>query len=119
MKTMNRFGGKVYMDMKILTQPELNIMNVLWSSEGLFLSDIVKQLPEPRSAYATISTVVRTLVDKGYITYNVYGRCNQYTAAVSKNEYRLYYASLIKKNLFEDSEYKMISFILKYRDENK
>ena len=47
--------------MKELTKAEEEIMQILWKIEKGFVKDIIEQMPEPRPAYNTVSTIVRIL----------------------------------------------------------
>ena len=49
-----------------LTRAELEIMQILWERGSCFVNDILEQLPEPKPAYNTVSTVVRILEKKGF-----------------------------------------------------
>jgi len=57
--------------MKILTKAEDHIMQILWKLKKAFVKDILDQMKEPRPAYNTVSTIVRILVKKGFIGYQV------------------------------------------------
>lgn len=70
--------------MKELTKAEEQVMQYLWEIEKGFLADIVDQFPDPKPAYTTISTVVRVLVNKGFIGFKTYGKSNQYFPKISK-----------------------------------
>ncbi|MGW8272778.1 MAG: BlaI/MecI/CopY family transcriptional regulator, partial [Thermodesulfovibrionales bacterium] len=52
-----------------------------------FLKDIVGRFPEPRPAYTTISTVIRVLVEKGFIGYRTYGKIHEYFPVISRKAY--------------------------------
>ena len=56
------------MESKELTKAEEQVMQFLWKINKGFLKDIVDQFPVPRPAYTTVSTVIRVLVKKGFIT---------------------------------------------------
>ena len=59
--------------MRELTKAELQIMQVLWRKERAFVNEIREDMPEPRPAYNTISTVLRVLVEKEFVSYQNYG----------------------------------------------
>ncbi len=46
------------MDMKELTKAEEQIMQVLWKLEKALVKDIIEELPEPKPATTTVSTIV-------------------------------------------------------------
>jgi len=73
--------------MKELTKAEEQVMQYLWDIKKGFLKDIVDKYPEPKPAYTTISTVVRVLVNKGFIGFKTYGKSNEYYPLSSKKEY--------------------------------
>ncbi|MEM6297430.1 MAG: BlaI/MecI/CopY family transcriptional regulator [Bacteroidota bacterium] len=73
--------------MKQLTKAEEPIMQVLWKLKKAFLKDIVEEMPEPKPAYPTVSTVIRVLVNKGFVDYKTYGKANEYYPVVSKQDY--------------------------------
>lgn len=98
---------------KELTKAELNIMQIIWGAEGLFLAQIVEQIEEPRPAYSTVSTIIRILVKKGFIAYKSYGKSNSYYPLVTKEEYTRAAMNRMKMNFFGGSISNMISFFAK------
>lgn len=75
------------MENKGLTKAEEQVMQYLWEIEKGFLKDIVEKFPEPRPAYTTVSTVIRVLVKKKFIGYKTYGKINEYSPLISKQDY--------------------------------
>ena len=96
--------------MKELTRAEEQIMQILWDIEKGFVNDILKHFPEPRPAYNTVSTIVRILQDKGFVSHKAYGRTHEYYPIVSKEEYTKSRMSHLVSNYFSNSFEKMISF---------
>ena len=71
-----------------LTKAELEIMQVVWKIGHEFVvRDVHELLPDPRPAYSTVSTIVRILDTKGFLSHKTYGHSNVYQAAVSKEDY--------------------------------
>ena len=61
---------------------------MIWSVGREFVvRDIHELLPDPKPAYSTVSTIVRILDTKGFLTHKTYGHSNVYKAAVSKEDY--------------------------------
>ncbi len=51
-----------------LTRAEEQIMHILWDKEGPGLvHDILKEFPDPKPAYNTVSTIIRILEQKGFV----------------------------------------------------
>jgi len=96
--------------MKELTRAEEQIMQILWDIEKGFVKDILKHFPEPRPAYNTVSTIVRILQDKGFVSHKAYGRTHEYYPIVAKEEYTKSRMSHLVSNYFSNSFEKMISF---------
>jgi predicted transcriptional regulator len=102
--------------MKELTRAEEQIMQVLWRLERGFVKDIIEQLPEPRPAYNTVSTVVRILEKKGFVGHKAYGKTHEYFALVSRDEYKKSYLKSFIKRYFGNSFQEMVSFFASERD---
>src|SRR5579859_5146692 len=95
--------------MKALTKAEEQVMLVLWRIGKGFLKDIVEETPEPRPHPNTIATLLKILVEKGYVEYSVQGRNNCYEPVVSKAEYGRKSAQQLVKGYFEGSAAKLVS----------
>lgn len=95
--------------MRALTKAEEQVMQVLWKLGKGFLKDIVEATPEPKPHSNTISTILKILVDKGYVEYEVQGRNNLYKSRLSKMEYGKKSAQQLVKEYFEGSPAKLVS----------
>lgn len=98
--------------LKELTKAEEQVMQILWELEHAFVKEIVAQFPEPKPAYNTVSTIVRILVSKGFISYNSYGKSHRYFAEIDKETYKKMIAKKLLRSYFEDSPKSMLSFFL-------
>ncbi|HOE04430.1 MAG TPA: BlaI/MecI/CopY family transcriptional regulator [Bacteroidales bacterium] len=95
---------------KELTKAELQIMQILWNIEKGFVNDILNEIPEPKPAYNTVSTIVRILEKKGFVSYIPYGKTHEYYPVVSKDQYTREYVGGVVKNYFHNSFKQMLSF---------
>jgi len=102
--------------MKELTKAEDQIMQILWTLEKGFVKDIVEQMPDPKPAYNTVSTIVRILEKKGFIGYKAYGKTHEYFPLISKEKYTHFYLNNMVKGYFNGSVQNLVSFFAK---ENK
>ncbi len=99
--------------MKLLTPLELKVMNVLWKLKKAFVKDILSQWPDkPKPAYNTISTTVRILETKGYISHKAFGRTHEYFPVVSKFSYQKKLMASVLENAFSGSVTSMVSALL-------
>ena len=95
--------------MKALTKAEEQVMQVLWQLKQGFLKDIMENIPEPRPHSNTIATLLKILVEKGFVDYEVQGRNNLYKTKVSKTEYGKKSINQLVKGYFEGSPAKLVS----------
>jgi BlaI family transcriptional regulator, penicillinase repressor len=103
-------------DMKELTKAEDQVMQILWRLENAFVKDIVEEMPEPKPAYNTISTIVRILETKGFVDHKAYGKTHEYFPIISKEKYTQFYLNNLLKGYFNGSFQNLVSFFAK---ENK
>jgi predicted transcriptional regulator len=99
--------------MKELTKAEDQIMQLLWKKEKAFVKDIIEQMPSPKPAYNTVSTIIRILEKKGFVGHNAYGKTHEYFPLVSKKEYTGTYMKNFMRNYFSGSFQEMVSFFAK------
>lgn len=102
--------------MKELTKAEEQVMQILWKLEKGFVNEVLDEMPEPKPAYNTVSTIVRILVKKGFVGYKAYGKTHQYFPKVGRDEYRIFFLQNFMGNYFQGSFQKLVSFFAK---ENK
>lgn len=91
-------------------------MQVLWRLDGAFVKDVIDQLPEPKPAYNTISTIIRILEKKGFVDHESYGKTYRYFPVVSKRDYSKSYLRSVIQGYFGNSFRQMVSFFA--REEN-
>src|SRR6202000_630409 len=99
------------MNIKELTKAEEQVMQILWQLKEAIVKDILEQMPEPRPAYNTVSTVVRVLEGKGFIDHKAYGNSHVYFPIVSEDEYKKFTFDKMMKSYFNDSYKSLVSFI--------
>ena len=84
-------------------------MQVLWKLGQGFLKDVVEAMPEPRPHSNTVATMLKILVEKGFVEYEVQGRNNVYRPSVTKAEYGKKSMNQLVKGYFEGSPAKLVS----------
>jgi predicted transcriptional regulator len=102
--------------MKELTKAEEEIMQVLWELDSAFVKDIINQLPEPKPAYNTVSTIVRILQQKGFVGYKQKGKSHKYFPLITKTAYTKSFMHGFVKRYFSGSYQQMVSFFTKQDD---
>ena len=99
--------------MEKLTNKEEEIMHILWTLEKAFVKDVLAEIKEDKPHYNTLSTIIRNLEDKGYVSYNAYGKTLQYFPIVTKEDYRKGFMNTAINNYFNNSYKNMVSFFAK------
>lgn len=94
---------------KSLTKSEEQVMQVLWKLEQGFLKDILELSPDPKPHSNTIATLLKILVEKGFVEYEVQGRNNLYRPKITKEEYGQKSIQQLVKGYFEGSPAKLVS----------
>ncbi|WP_412986791.1 BlaI/MecI/CopY family transcriptional regulator [Pontimicrobium sp. IMCC45349] len=102
--------------MKQLTKAEEDIMQILWQLEKANVKAIIEQLPEPKPAYNTVSTIVRILENKGFLDYEKQGKGHFYFPVVRKQDYSNQSINKLVDGYFQGSFKSMVSFFMKKND---
>lgn len=98
---------------KLLTPLELKVMNLLWKKKKAFVKEILEVWPTtPKPAYNTISTTIRILQGKGYISHEAFGRTHRYYPKVSKLMYQKRLAVNVLENVFSGSVTSLVSALV-------
>jgi BlaI family transcriptional regulator, penicillinase repressor len=104
--------------MKQLTKAEEQVMQILWDLQKGYINDILDQIPNPKPAYNTVSTIVRILEKKGFVGYKAYGKTHEYYPLIERNNYRSFYLKAMIANYFGGSFERLVSFFAKDNDMN-
>jgi len=100
------------MEIVEFTKVEHQLMQVLWKLEKAFVKEIIQELPEPKTAYSTVSTMIRILETKGAVAYEAFGKTHRYYPLISKEEYMRFEADKFLDNYFSNSIQDMFSFFV-------
>ena len=104
------------MHIKELTKAEEQVMQILWQLKEAIVKDIIEEMPEPKPAYNTVSTVVRVLEGKGFIDHKAYGNSHVYFPLISDAEYKKFTFDKMMKNYFSNSYQSLVSFLVKEKN---
>jgi BlaI family penicillinase repressor len=94
---------------KTLTKAEEQLMQVLWKLGKGFLKEIIDSTPEPKPHSNTVATILKILVDKGFVEYTVHGRNNLYKPLISQAEYGKKSVNQLIKGYFNGSPARLVS----------
>lgn len=88
-------------------------MHILWTLKKGFVKDVLAEIQEDKPHYNTLSTIIRNLEDKGYVSYNAFGKTHQYFPIVSKEDYKTKFMNTAIENYFNSSYKNVVSFFAK------
>ena len=98
-----------------LTPGEELLMNVLWRLDSAYMREIIEQYPDPRPHPNTISTFLKILVEKEFLTTQKEGRIFKYTVAIPFDDYRKYSLHIFLEEYFNNSSAELVKVLI---DEN-
>ncbi len=96
--------------MQKLTNKEEEVMHILWKLEKAFVKEIMAEIKEDQPHYNTLSTIVRILEEKGFVSHNAFGNSHQYYPIVAIEEYRKRFMTTAIDNYFDSSYKNLVSF---------
>ena len=67
-------------NMRSLTQKEKEIMEILWEGGPMVIREMLEHYDAPKPHYNTVATLVKLLVEKGFVEYDVVGNIYLYRA---------------------------------------
>ena len=102
--------------MRELTAKEEEVMRYFWDNDALFVKQLVEMYPEPKPHFNTLSTYVRALEDKGFLSHESFGTTYRYFAVITEEEYRNRTLKNVVKKYFDNSYLSVVSSLIK--DEN-
>jgi len=85
-------------------------MQILWKLKKAFVKEVMAEITEDQPHYNTLSTIIRNLVEKGFVAHNAYGNTHQYYPVVKLEDYRKRFMSNAIDNYFGSSYKNMVSF---------
>lgn len=97
---------------KTLTKAEEQVMHALWQIGEGFLKDIVEALPAPQPHSNTVATLLKILMDKGFVTSQAVGRNNLYQPIMSKAQYSKQSLGSLVSSYFDGSYSSAVSFLV-------
>lgn len=101
------------MNIKELTSKEEEIMSFFWEEGKLFVKQIVEKYDDPKPHFNTISTYVRALEEKGFLSHESFGSSYQYFPIISKEDYHNRTLKNVVKKYFGNSYLNVVNTFIK------
>ncbi len=102
-----------------LSKAEEQLMQHLWDKEKAFMKEILAAYPDPKPATTTLLTLLKRMMDKGFVTYTLFGNSRQYRPLVAKRDYFSNHLNGLIKDFFDDSSAQFASFFTRQADLSK
>lgn len=102
--------------MRELTKAEEEIMRILWQLKEAMVREILAEMPEPKPAYNTVSTVIRVLEGKGFVDHKAYGNTYVYYPLVAEKDYKHFAFDKVMNNYFGNSYQSLVSFLVQEKN---
>jgi predicted transcriptional regulator len=99
-----------------LTNAEEQIMKLLWKLGKAFIRDLLNEFPDPKPASTTVITLLKRMIDKGFVNYRQCGNSREYYPAVRKSDYFSDHINGLIKEFFNNSNAQFASFFANETD---
>lgn len=96
-----------------LSKTEEELMNILWKKRKAFMKDLLDSYEDPKPATTTVATLLKRMIDKGFVAYKSFGRSREYYPLVKKKDYFAKHVNGLIQNFFNDSPAQFASFFTK------
>jgi predicted transcriptional regulator len=98
--------------MERLTKKEEELMRFFWKNDAWFVKELLDFYDEPKPHFNTLSTIVRGLEEKGYLSHKTYGNTHQYFSIIGEDEYSRCTLRKVISKYFDDSCLRAVSALI-------
>lgn len=99
-----------------LTNAEERIMKLLWRLERAFIRDLLNEFSDPKPASTTVLTLLKRMIDKGFVSYKQFGNSREYYPLIQKADYFSDHINGLIKDFFNNSTAQFASFFTNETD---
>ncbi len=93
-------------------------MQILWEVNEANVKEVIAQMPEPRPAYNTVSTIIRILETKEVVGHRKKGKGYIYFPLIEKEDYSQSSLNKLMNGYFDGSFKSLVSFFMTKNDVN-
>ncbi len=105
---------------KLLTELELEIMNLVWSFESCTVKDVQNALPKERPlAYTSVATMMKILEEKGFLKSERLDKAHTYRPCVARSDYEGKSLKHLAEKVFQGSPSSMVMRLLEESEISK
>lgn len=95
-----------------LTPIEEQMMQLLWQLNSFYLKEVMIAHPEPKPHQNTVSTYLKILTEKGYLSTEKEGRIFKYSVAIPIEKYREFLVTTVYNSFFKDNGKEIVKILL-------
>lgn len=95
-----------------LTHSEEEIMQLIWSKGNIYFRDLMAAFPDPKPHQNTVSTFLKILVNKNYLTTEKQGRIYLYSPSIGLEDYKKFVLKRFLENYFENSGTELLKILI-------
>lgn len=88
-------------------------MAFFWEKGPLFVKELLEYYDEPKPHFNTLSTTVRGLEEKGFLSHRSFGNTYQYYAVIDQERYRSGTLKNVVSKYFNNSYVGVVSSLIK------
>ncbi len=96
--------------MQRLTQQEEELMLIAWEIKEGVVKDFIAKMKNQTMPYTTVSSMIKKLETKGFLTSKLYGNTYVYRPKISVEKYKNSFLTNVVQNYFENSYKELVNF---------
>ena len=100
------------MILQTLTPSEEEIMQLIWNKGQIYFRELMDIFPEPKPHQNTVSTFLKILVEKHYLTIEKQGRIYLYSPSISFDDYKKHVLKRFLENYFDNSGSELLKILI-------
>lgn len=106
-------GSQTFAHERLLTEVELELMNIIWSLSKVTIKEVVSHLSQERPlAYTTVATVIKVLEQKGFLECQKNSYAHVFIPIVTKAEYEGTCIEHMVTNVFDGEPVALVQRLL-------
>ncbi len=98
--------------LQTLTHSEEEIMQLIWNKGQIYFRELMDIFPEPKPHQNTVSTFLKILVEKHYLTTEKQGRIYLYSPSIGFDEYKKFVLKRFIENYFDNSGNELLKVLI-------
>jgi predicted transcriptional regulator len=99
-----------------LTNAEEQVMKLLWKLGKAFIRDLLNEFSDPKPAPTTVITLLKRMIDKGFVNYKQCGNSREYYPVIKKSDYFSDHINGLIRDFFNNSTAQFASFFTNETD---